>query len=593
MSAASWSDRVDMETMETTDATQDTSVISATMETSAPARASYSEVARDPDINTALVNVDELGVIDERLSALLGNRPPAGRSSFEHDNYSFNNRLPDRPCTAYFYLQDTSISSEDIFSEISAHGLRSTDVKCLQRNPAGHTYITFTTNSNRNIFLKKSSFVSRRQASNCNLVPHFNRRVFVAVYDAPYELANEAIAHRLSRYGNIESHRRSSMQNHPSIHNGNRTFCFSRLSKHIPSFMRFGKFLLRVKYSGQLPTCRKCHCHDHQAKACPNTVCYNCDGIGHTCQNCPTGELCLICRSSEHRAAYCPFSWRRNDPDYGDSDNDADADDAADNVLDADNDISSPPPPPVNPSTADIIPPSPADSTNSSSSSGTVSSGSTSTSSSSPSPSPSPLQSSPPHSVDLPSQIPSESITDSALVAAVSDVEVVSAATVPAVDDPVPIPVPVVDVPAAPVVDVSAPVPVSSVAVSPPAPSVLSSSTGPISPPLFSSDPSSLPIIPPTPVPPDPDPFATNSSMRTDPDNAGDDDDDFAVMDEDPTQSNVRPDAPRSTRASVMRSLLNRKNRAAPYDAGSGPPSRKSTTPTLPSNRKRSSKSNT
>lgn len=276
MSAVSWSDRVDTETMETTDAAQDsTAVISTTMETSAPAaHVSYSDAARDPDINTALIpDVDELNIIDDRLANLLELRPPAGRSSFQHDNYTFDNHLPDRPCTAYFFLQDTSISSEDIFSEMSTYGLRPTDVKCLQRNPAGHTYITFSTNSNRNIFLKKSSFVSRRQASNSNLVPRFNRRVYVAVYDAPYELSNEAIAHGLSRYGNIESHRRSSMQNHPSIHNGNRTFCFSRLNKHIPSFMRF--------VSGQPPTCRRCHCHDHQAKACSNTVCYNCDGIGH------------------------------------------------------------------------------------------------------------------------------------------------------------------------------------------------------------------------------------------------------------------------------------------------------------------------
>ena len=586
MSAAAWSDRVDIETMETTDATEDINVIPATMETSAStARASYSDVARDPAINTALIpDVDDLNIIDERLSALLGNRPPAGRSSFEHDNYSFHNRLPDRPCTAYFYLQDTSISSEDIFSELSAHGLRSTDVRCLQRNPAGHTYITFSTNSKRNTFLKKSSFVSRRQASNCNLVPHFNRRVFVAVYDAPYELANEAIAHRLSRYGNIESHRRSSMQNHPSIHNGNRTFCFNRLSKHIPSFIRFGKFLLRVKYSGQLPTCRKCHCHDHQAKDCPNTVCFNCDGIGHTCHNCPTGELCLICRSSEHRAAFCPFSWKRDDPDYvSDFDDDENAD----------NNISSPPPPPVNPSTADINPPSPADSTNSSSSSGTVSSGSTSTSSSSSSSSSAPLQSSPPHSVDLPSQIPSDSITDSALVAAVSDVEV-SAAVVPVVvvpvpDAPVPVPVLDVDVPDVPVVDASAPVPVSN--VSPPAPSVLPPLIGPDSPPLFSSDPSSLQVIPPTPVLPDPDPSATIGNVHNDPADAADVTTDVVAMDGD--RPNVGPDAPRPARAGVMRSSLGRKNRAAPYDAGSGPPSRKSTAPVLPTNRKRSSKPNT
>ena len=75
-----------------------------------------------------------------------------------------------------------------------------------------------------------------------------------------------------------------------------------------------------------LNKCRKCHLFDHEAKDCPNIVCFNCDETGHTCKDCPAPEMCLICRSCDHHAYHCPFSCRRRlPPDPEDND---DADDA-------------------------------------------------------------------------------------------------------------------------------------------------------------------------------------------------------------------------------------------------------------------------
>lgn len=63
----------------------------------------YSDAAGDPDVESSSILDDDLNVIDKRTSALLGRRPPLNRSTFERDNFSFDNTLPDRPRTAYFF----------------------------------------------------------------------------------------------------------------------------------------------------------------------------------------------------------------------------------------------------------------------------------------------------------------------------------------------------------------------------------------------------------------------------------------------------------------------------------------------------------
>lgn len=240
-------------------------------------------------------------------------------------------------------------------------------------------------------------------------------------------MSNEAIAHRLAPYGKIDSHQFSVMQNHPGtcIYNGNRTFVFTPLRKHIPSFMQFGKFLLHIKYPGQPSTCRKCHLHDHEAKNCPNVVCYNCDDVGHTCKECPANEKCLICREEDHRAYHCPFSWRNRSPPDDHKKDDDPVDFPPPRPASADPPTVIPvSPDPPSPPAVDTQPPSPADSIGSSSSS--------SSSSTSPSSSQSSSSSSALPSQSLPSQATVATILDSTLAAAVSDVELAGAVnTVP------------------------------------------------------------------------------------------------------------------------------------------------------------------
>ena len=90
-----------------------------------------------------------------------------------------------------------------------------------------------------------------------------------------------------------------------------------KLNQSIPSFLRFGRFLVRVWHPNQTSTCRKCNCAGHLAKECQNVLCFNCEELGHVTRDCLEPFVCAICREAGHLANCCRFSWRvrpRDDP---------------------------------------------------------------------------------------------------------------------------------------------------------------------------------------------------------------------------------------------------------------------------------------
>ena len=175
--------------------------------------------------------------------------------------------------------------------------------------------MTFSTSEYRDLFLRKSSFIRRHRNSSSTCT-------FVVVYDTPFELSDEALAHRLSRYGSVLGFRRCNLQGYEGIKNGTRV-ARMELSESIPSFLRFGRKLLRVKHEGQVPTCRKCHLPDHVAKVCPNVICFNCDQLGHTFSDCKEEIKCSICKEDGHYAIDCKLSWWRRPEKVDTGDNDA------------------------------------------------------------------------------------------------------------------------------------------------------------------------------------------------------------------------------------------------------------------------------
>ena len=225
-------------------------------------------------------------------------------SDSEKDRIHPLNILPERPCTTHFVLPAKDAPLSQVFTDFKNYGIRAAGVRCLQRSPNGFVSVTFSTSEYRDCFLRQSSFISRRARRNSSSF------TFVVIYDAPYELLDEALSHRLSHYGSVHGIRRCGLQGYDGIQSGTRV-ARMELSESIPSFMRFGRKLLRIKHEGQIPTCRKCHLPDHVARACPNVVCFNCDQLGHTFSDCTEDIKCSICKEDGHYAIDCRMSWWR------------------------------------------------------------------------------------------------------------------------------------------------------------------------------------------------------------------------------------------------------------------------------------------
>ena len=60
----------------------------------------------------------------------------------------------------------------------------------------------------------------------------------MVIYDAPYELLDEALSHRLSHYGSVHRIRRFGLHGYDGIQSGTRV-SIMELSESIPSFTRF------------------------------------------------------------------------------------------------------------------------------------------------------------------------------------------------------------------------------------------------------------------------------------------------------------------------------------------------------------------
>ena len=192
-------------------------------------------------------------------------------SAFKREHFDMYNVTPERVTSAFFTLPDPNATMQHIFDGLLTDGIPASVVRCLQHLPNGKVDITLGTQEMRDQFLRKSVFT-------------VNRRPYVA-----------HPAQSLQKYGRVYSQRRGKIQSHPSVCNG---LSHIRMDIHtdIPSFLRFGKFLLRVFYEGQSETCRRCNSPDHVAKDCKNTFCFNCHSIGHVSKQCPSNVKCCICK---------------------------------------------------------------------------------------------------------------------------------------------------------------------------------------------------------------------------------------------------------------------------------------------------------
>ena len=156
------------------------------------------------------------------------------------------------------------------FQDLQNIGIPAHGVRCLQRASNDRFCITFGKENYRNTFLKKSSFIPHF-TNGCPLLSTSSNLVYVAAYDTPFKVSDEAIRNRLSQFGVVRSSRRCKLQTMPGIFNGIRVFGME-ISKPVPSFLRFGRYLVRLKHKDQIPTCRRCNRPSHQARTCPNIL---------------------------------------------------------------------------------------------------------------------------------------------------------------------------------------------------------------------------------------------------------------------------------------------------------------------------------
>ena len=106
--------------------------------------------------------------------------------------------------------------------------------------------ITFKTEEIKNKFV---SHVTVRFRDSSSIIDDEDMPLtYLNIYDAPHELSDEALIHRLSKYCSVFSTRRG-MFPETRVFNGMRYF-YVRIIAPIPSYLRFGKFLVHLSHDG-------------------------------------------------------------------------------------------------------------------------------------------------------------------------------------------------------------------------------------------------------------------------------------------------------------------------------------------------------
>ena len=218
---------------------------------------------------------------------------------------SSENVMPQRPRTALF-TPSKNTTAKLVFEALKNAEIDARDIACLQRKMNREVTVTFKSISAKEKFLRLNSL--QVDTDNFALQDVDKLLSFLTIYDAPFGLSDLAIIKRLSPYCEVSHYRWGKHSLAPNIYNSLRHYRV-RISKPIPSFLRFGKFQIFVKYNTQVPTCRKCNCPGHFSNVCPNGVCFNCERLGHDACDCQSPVLCCICKEEGHMGIKCTYSW--------------------------------------------------------------------------------------------------------------------------------------------------------------------------------------------------------------------------------------------------------------------------------------------
>ena len=129
---------------------------------------------------------------------------------------------------------------------------------------------------------------------------------FAGVFDLPFEDADDAIVKRVKDfYGCQVMNTDRNYHQGTNIRKGVRTFSVI-LNRHLPATLRFGRFQVGLFHRDQTQRYHECNQCGHFALF---LFCFNCDNLGHISKECPDSSRCCICKSLDHLAIDCEFSW--------------------------------------------------------------------------------------------------------------------------------------------------------------------------------------------------------------------------------------------------------------------------------------------
>ena len=174
--------------------------------------------------------------------------------------------MPGRPCTAFF-TPSTDTSASSVFEALDKAKISDKDILCLHRRQGVEVQITFRTKSLKEKFLSLNSIKINDGHYALQVVD--KPLTFLTIYDAPYELPDLAIYKRLQPYCEVLHSRRGRYSLRPSVRSGLRHYRV-RIIKPIPSYLRFGPFLVQLRHDGQRPTSRRCNQPGHFAYDSPS-----------------------------------------------------------------------------------------------------------------------------------------------------------------------------------------------------------------------------------------------------------------------------------------------------------------------------------
>lgn len=143
--------------------------------------------------------------------------------------------LPKRSCSVYFKQARDPTNVQSFLAELKNHGIPVSAVKCLQRLDKESFMVTFDKPEYCEAFSSRSAFV--HHAVN----PVYN----VFVYDAPYELHDDALGLCMQAFGDVKSVKKLKYAGY-DLETGVRLVRMSFDRCHPPSFLRFGRSLVRL-----------------------------------------------------------------------------------------------------------------------------------------------------------------------------------------------------------------------------------------------------------------------------------------------------------------------------------------------------------